>query len=940
MLTLRLIRREARVAWPVAAVLGLLAVLLTAVPLSWPPRLDRLAAGTLADRVDRAQLSGAMLSARAATIPLTPPPDADGTLDRDLDSVGEALRAAAGPVAAALGRPRARAATPHAPAPELPQFYGAAPEFALVHAQPDGTGGPVEYVEGRAPQPPGTAPDAQGPSGEPPAVEVAVSEGTRDRIGLPAGRRFRLAGDGLSAPLVVTGVFRTDHGADRIWTQSPMLVAPWTVIRRDGGRNLAGELLTTAGAIERLAGGGAGLVAAWELPVTVDRSGPAATRAAIDRTRSALAGWRAAPQERLCGTGAGCTVARQWVDVITVAERLTPELDGFAAQRLRTEQLQGFALAGVLAVVVATAVAAARLGARRRAGAFALQLSRGARLSGIAGRMLAEAAVAVGAGVAAGWVLGRALAPPGAGLGSPVPVLVAALLVWCAPAVVLLASAGRSGPLPPSRRLVLEGLVLLLAVGGVVALRSRGAYAGSGIDPQLALAPVLLALVVVLLLLRLLPPLLSAATRWARRSRGLVPLVALAGAGRQSGAAALALLVLVLATGYGVYGATIPRTVGAGQARLAEWRTGGAPFALVGPRDRLSGDLDRLPGQVRRVAVTGASGELIAQEDGTTVGGAQFVGVDADGLRAANPSSPVARALTAAPGTAAPVEWTGADHEVPVLTALADPALAARFPGGTFELSAPGTGRVLVRVLGALPGEALRDPLLGPVLGDRDRPPALLLFTGPSAERLPVQKNHPSALLLHSAAAGPGSDPAAVRTAVRHLTAPTGEPGQRVELRDRAGQLEALRGDGLARSLRLAFLVTTGTGLLLGLGAFALDLLLSAAERARTTSRLRTLGTGSRAVFALQLVQVVPLLLSAAVGGTALGLLLPAVLGAGLRLGPITGGPFEPAVHIDWTAVAGLGLALALLMTAAAVLEAAIGRRRGLGAVLRLGEAL
>ncbi|KJY28239.1 hypothetical protein VR45_32905, partial [Streptomyces sp. NRRL S-495] len=108
-----------------------------------------------------------------------------------------------------------------------------------------------------------------------------------------------------------------------------------------------------------------------------------------------------------------CLLAGQIVPSINVTERLAPELDTFAVQRQRTEQLQGFALAGLLALVVATAVAAARLGARRRAGAFALQLSRGAGLPGIAGRLLAEAAVAVGAGVAAGWAAGRALAPQG-----------------------------------------------------------------------------------------------------------------------------------------------------------------------------------------------------------------------------------------------------------------------------------------------------------------------------------------------------------------------------------------------------------------------------------------------------------------------------------------------------------------------------------------------
>ncbi|MGW2543110.1 hypothetical protein ACWC5I_20090, partial [Kitasatospora sp. NPDC001574] len=97
--------------------------------------------------------------------------------------------------------------------------------------------------------------------------------------------------------------------------------------------------------------------------------------------------------------------------------------------------------------------------------------------------------------------------------------------------------------------------------------------------------------------------------------------------------------------------------------------------------------------------------------------------------------------------------------------------------------------------------------------------------------------------------------------AVMHL-APSSVPGPSVELRDRDDERDALRSDGLAHSARLAFRVTTALGLLLALGTFALDLLLSATERGRTTSYLRTLGIGSRAVLGLQLLQLVPLVLA------------------------------------------------------------------------------
>ncbi|MFF2353831.1 hypothetical protein ACFVVL_29115 [Kitasatospora sp. NPDC058115] len=946
MLTLRLIRREARTAWPVAAVLALLAVLLTAVPLSWPPRFDRLAAGTLADRVDRAEPSRPVLSAGVVTVPAPwRPAPAPGTLDRDLDRIGGAVRAAAGlRRTAVLGTPWARVTTGLASVrgPGVATFYGDDPPgVTLVHAQHDGPDGPVEYLRGRAPQQPAEDLAPGIPGEKPPPVEVAASEATREKFNLALGQPFELTGAEWSTEAVLVGVFRTDRGAQRLWQRSPLLVRPWPVLAAAGNGTkweMDAQLLTSAGGIELLARQKHGFDVTWELPLTVDRSGPGATAAGIAAAREDLAAWRATPSDRLCDASRSdpCLLAGQEVRTLSVADRLTPELDAFAAQRLRTEQLQGFALAGLLAVVVATAFAAARLGVHRRAGAFALQRSRGAGAAGIAGRLLLESAVAVGAGVAVGQAIGRALAPPGAGLGPSGPVLVAALLVWCAPAVVLLARTGRGRPRPRSRRLVLEGLVLLSAVGGLAALRTRGAFASSGIDPQLAFAPVLLALVVVGLLLRLLPPALRRASRGARRSRGLVPLVALARAGQRRGAAALALLVLVPAMGYGVYGGLIPRTLADGREQLADWRTGGAPVALVGSKERLAGDLSKVPTVGHQVTVTGATGDLVAQSDGTAFEGTRLVGLDAAALGAARPSSPMARALAAAPGADAPV---GGSDDAPVLTALADPGLAALAPDGDFVLSALGMPRARVRVVGALPREAMRDPVLGPVLGSAPKRGAVLVFTGPSARRLPAQTD-PSAVLLHPAAGGPAVDPAAVRAAAATQLAPSGAAGPQAELRDRAHELEALGADGLAHALDLAFRVTTVLGLLLGLAAFALDLLLTAGERARTTSCLRTLGTGGRAVFALQLLQLLPLVLAAALGGTAFGLLLPSVLGPGLRLGAVTGGPFEPATHIDWTVTAGLGVALAVLMTTAAALEAAIARRRGLGAVLRLGEAL
>ncbi|NUS13859.1 MAG: hypothetical protein HOY69_21040, partial [Streptomyces sp.] len=77
-----------------------------------------------------------------------------------------------------------------------------------------------------------------------------------------------------------------------------------------------------------------------------------------------------------------------------------------------------------------------------------------------------------------------------------------------------------------------------------------------------------------------------------------------------------------------------------------------------------------------------------------------------------------------------------------------------------------------------------------------------------------------------------------------------------------------------------------------------------------------------------------------AAGGVALGLLRPGILGPALTLREFTGGPTAPALHTDYALTAGLGVGLAALVAAAVAIETWAGRRRGLGAVLRLGEAV
>lgn len=142
--------------------------------------------------------------------------------------------------------------------------------------------------------------------------------------------------------------------------------------------------------------------------------------------------------------------------------------------------------------------------------------------------------------------------------------------------------------------------------------------------------------------------------------------------------------------------------------------------------------------------------------------------------------------------------------------------------------------------------------------------------------------------------------------------------------------------DGLPGVVSGAFAACTGAGAVFCLLTLALELVLTARARARTVATLRTLGLGGPPVLGLQLLQTLPLALSAGVGGAVLGIVEPQVLGPALDLRTLTGAPASG--HPDHTRVLLLALVAALLVLGVTVAETLMPGRRRLHAQLRLGE--
>ncbi|HYN95550.1 MAG TPA: FtsX-like permease family protein, partial [Pilimelia sp.] len=137
--------------------------------------------------------------------------------------------------------------------------------------------------------------------------------------------------------------------------------------------------------------------------------------------------------------------------------------------------------------------------------------------------------------------------------------------------------------------------------------------------------------------------------------------------------------------------------------------------------------------------------------------------------------------------------------------------------------------------------------------------------------------------------------------------------------------------------LSVAYGVGALGGTALALLTVAFLVLGGAPGRARSLSRLRTMGLSPRQGRALLAYEVAPLLLLAVLVGGVVGVLLPMALGPALGLSLFTAG--VPArVRVDpWLVAAVLGLVAVAVLVALAV-ENLANRRLRLGAVLRVGE--
>ncbi|MDP9026882.1 MAG: hypothetical protein M3N46_04905, partial [Actinomycetota bacterium] len=275
-------------------------------------------------------------------------------------------------------------------------------------------------------------------------------------------------------------------------------------------------------------------------------------------------------------------------------------LAGFPPKERASVAQMSLMIAGVLGVAGTVILLLSRLLVGRRESEIALERARGSSLVGFGVRALVESAIAalIGGIVALGiaW-----LVLPGVLLDvlhDYAPLLLVLAIALSAPVVqsILIAHRVWRGKREPAnraerlamvkrirtRRIVVESVVVVVAFAALYSLRTRGLLETrtNGVDPLLAAAPLLLAVVVTLVMLRVYPLVARGVGRLGRRSRGALGVL---GAMQvEQAIAILPLLALTLASALTVGGGLLIETVHQGQVD-ASWQRIGADVRVETP---------------------------------------------------------------------------------------------------------------------------------------------------------------------------------------------------------------------------------------------------------------------------------------------------------------------------------------------------------------------
>lgn len=889
---LGLLLRHLRHAWAPALGVGLLVLISSAMVAAAPGALERIGRSEL--RYDVNQLSAGQrdLTAQTSAHPiLGPGPDPSGSgLPADSARVWGALQTslqhiedqAPSPLRGQLSTPRFTAYASPLVLPQSSQPADVVGQLRISLAADPLLARSARLVSGTWP--------STASAGSTAPIGMTLSVATAQRMGWRVGEIRAPQGE-PSLRLQLTGTFDAVSATDDYWTINSSILQP------DDNPTLGADIIT-----------GTGFVAADAWPAVLDKVAPYYVQifypfdadsvpvAQIGRLQAQLTGF------------ISITHPFEWTgqpkfdDLIAVSLLTSspPLLRATSSKISSADAVLSILILGPIGAALGALILACRMLMARRRPAFALLTQRGCtgwrlRLFFAAeGLLVAVPAAAIGA--TAGWLL-----PADRWWPALLAVLAVAMIPGLALAVGLRARVvGRSdlNLRAGSRwRRIAELAVVLVAVAATLLLYRSEVGVAPGIDPLVALTPLVLCLAGCLVILRLLPLPLTIVHNIARKRPGVTWFVGSARALRDPSVGLTPVLSVLLGVAMAVLSAIVLSTLNTG-VDLAARATVGADLRVDRPQ-LLPGDVAAIrsvPGVAAATTLT-TVGDVQVQVAGLEQAVTVYF-VDSKALAAIQSdvigAVPVPSGITDVVGAAVPVV-VSKDLAGSALSIAGHP-LAVRGSASSTAGLGRGSGWLLVD-----------SRFLATFGAGSQLPEAMLIQLQPGAAGTQVGDRIEAAV--------PGALISSAAEAAATL-----------------GDAPVVRG---VQAVVLAMLVIMG---LLCTATVLMTMVAGAGARRGVVSTLRILGLRPSAIKALVAWELLPATITALLGGAAIGVALAKIVTDVVDLRPFTGGALAPAVSVQWPLLAGLLGGFIVFVGVATLLGAARSGRSALAITLRFGD--
>jgi putative ABC transport system permease protein len=733
---------------------------------------------------------------------------------------------------------------------------------------------------------------------------IAVTAATAGRFGLSAGSRLPVPGTKVT--LLVTGIIRPAAQTKPFWALDPIEYAPALVTPPRGSPYWQGGAFIAANELVPFENtlGTTNANLRWVLPLDI-------ANLTVGRARALSVALPAALNQ----DGNSLIANSSYVFSATLVCGVSNALANFVQQTDAINTLLSLLSLSLTAIGATVLLLAIWLLTEQRYGEFEILRARGASRRQLSLLAVRGSFVAVLVGGGLGAVAALVLTPSSS---SPLSWWLTALTVLVVlaglPVVTIRRHRGpalqgkraerASGRRAAARRLVIEGALVLGSAGGLVLLHDQGLVPGRS-DPYASLGPVLVAIPVAVIVLRCYPPAVRPLLRLTGRRRGVTAFVGLARAVRTSPTAALPVFALVLALTLVAFAGMVRGAVLRGEV-TASWQQVGADAAIDGPSGLSPAEqraLVAVPGVQHAAALTLTTGTFPNSYR-------QF------GVVLVDPRQ-YAALLAGTPGPAAQAAALRAD--------------AASGGGQAWALAAGGLSGALARAGTSLDIGASGQPVT--VRLAREVPVSSLISAVLGAQYLVLPRSvlaasagPPSVMLL----VGPHLNRRDLATTVRNLPRGT-------SLLLRGPVLAGLQSAPLQQGAYGAFALGSAVAAVLSLLVLLLTLVIGARSRQQTLARMSTMGLSRGQGRRLAMLETLPLILAALIGGAGCAALLGPILGPALDLSVFTGSASAVPVRIEYVVLAGAFAGLALLAIVTLTVQTAVASRRTAMA-LRMGE--